>query len=110
MSSLSFTLDGAPVEVSDISPNTTVGDWLRSIGKTGTKQGCSEGDCGACTIVVSDRDAHGKPCYRSLNSCIALLPMIAGREVLTVEGLDGHPVQDAMVRNHGSQCGYCTPG
>ena len=73
------------------------------------------GDCGACTVAIVERDAAGKPTYRGVNSCIALLPMFAGREVVTVEGLAGkggelHAVQSAMVDNYGSQCGYCTPG
>jgi xanthine dehydrogenase molybdopterin binding subunit/xanthine dehydrogenase small subunit len=93
--------------------------WLRSIGMTGTKEGCAEGDCGACTVAVVERDVHGRATYRAINACIALLPSMAGREVWTVEGLSGddapplerlHPVQRAMVEHYGSQCGYCTPG
>ncbi|MFZ5494781.1 MAG: xanthine dehydrogenase molybdopterin binding subunit [Verrucomicrobiota bacterium] len=113
-SSFEFTLNGAPVRIEGLSPTTTLLDWLRTTGRTGSKQGCAEGDCGACTVALVDRDADGRPTYRAINSCIALLPMFAGREVVTVEGLaDGpklHPVQQSMVRNYGSQCGYCTPG
>ena len=109
-----FTLNGERVEVRDVSPNTTLLDWLRANGRVGSKCGCAEGDCGACTVAVLDADAHGKPTWRAINSCIALLPMFAGRELLTVEGLarDGelHPVQACMVKHGGSQCGYCTPG
>src|SRR2546423_11046452 len=113
--SFEFLLNGESVRVTDAAPNATLADWLRSRGFTGTKQGCSEGDCGACTVNLVERDAHGRACFRAINSCIALLPMVAGRELLTVEGLDvmspgGHPVQEAMVENYGSQCGYCTPG
>jgi len=107
---LSFTLNGQDVRVAGVSPNTTLADYLRSIGFTGTKQGCSEGDCGACTVALVERDAHGRPTFRAVNSCIALLPMVAGRELVTVEGLDEHPVPAAMVDHYGSQCGYCTPG
>ncbi len=97
--------------------------WLRSKGLTGTKEGCAEGDCGACTVAVVERDAAGRPTFRAINACLALLPSLAGREVWTAEGLakappgghlphleDLHPVQRAMVENYGSQCGYCTPG
>ncbi len=87
--------------------------WLRSEGLTGTKEGCAEGDCGACTVAVVERDVNGKPTYRAINACIALVPSFAGREIVTVEGLAPgklHPVQRAMVEHYGSQCGYCTPG
>ena len=108
--SFEFTLNGERVRVAGASPNTTLADHLRSIGFTGTKQGCAEGDCGACTVALVERDVRGNACLRAVNSCIALLPMVAGREVVTVEGVEPHPVQDAMVESYGSQCGYCTPG
>src|SRR5690606_21456836 len=115
MDAITFTLDGERVVISDHSPTTTALEWLRQHKrKTGTKEGCAEGDCGACTVAVLDFDAVGGPAWRSVNSCLVLLPMLHGRTVVTVEGLkDGaalHPVQDAMVRHLGSQCGYCTPG
>ena len=110
-----FTLNGSTIEVEGVSPTTTLLDFLRRSGLTGSKQGCAEGDCGACTVALVDRDHEGRPAYRAVNSCIALLPMFAGREVLTVEGLakaggELHPVQSVMVNHYGSQCGYCTPG
>ena len=113
--SFSFSLNGERVEVCGLSTHTTLLDWLRRSGRTGTKCGCNEGDCGACTVALLDLDKDGRPAWRAVNSCIALLPMFAGREVMTVEGVAGadgtlHPVQDAMVKHHGSQCGYCTPG
>jgi xanthine dehydrogenase molybdopterin binding subunit/xanthine dehydrogenase small subunit len=109
-----ITINGKSVQVADEAPTTTLLNFLRSRGYTGGKEGCAEGDCGACTVALVDRDASGKPCYRAFNSCIALLPMFAGREIVTVEGLAAgkrlHPVQAHMVEQYGSQCGYCTPG
>jgi xanthine dehydrogenase iron-sulfur cluster and FAD-binding subunit A len=113
MAQISFRLNGEAVTVSDCSTHTTVLSWLRHSGRTGTKEGCAEGDCGACTVVVRDESPNG-PVYRSINSCIALLVAMHGKELLTVEGLAQagilHPVQEAMVACSGSQCGYCTPG
>jgi xanthine dehydrogenase small subunit len=112
-SGLSFVLNGKVVNVTDVSTNLTVSQFLRRTGRTGTKEGCAEGDCGACTVAFVDRDGHGKTVYRSFNSCITLLPMVDGRELVTVEGIGQetlHPVQQAMVDRYGSQCGYCTPG
>lgn len=95
-------------------PELMLLDWLRKSNLTGSKLGCGEGDCGACTVAMVDRDASGKPVYRSINSCIAPVSTMAGRDIITVEGLaDGdklHPVQEAMVACLGSQCGFCTPG
>ncbi|MHA7632726.1 xanthine dehydrogenase molybdopterin binding subunit [Corallococcus sp. M7] len=109
-----FRLNGQTVQVDDASPNTTLLDYLRARGLTGTKQGCAEGDCGACTVAMVDRDVSGQKTLRAFNSCIALLPMVAGRELVTVEGVGSraapHPVQQAMVKHYGSQCGFCTPG
>src|SRR5262245_43490515 len=113
-SSFKIVLNGDTVAVDGVSVNTTLLQWLRSTGRTGTKEGCAEGDCGACTVVLVDVDAHGRRTYRAVNSCIMLLPMVAGREIVTVEGIATshglHPIQNAMVRRYGSQCGYCTPG
>ncbi len=108
--SISFRLNGEDVTV-DAPPTRTLLDWLRDErGLTGTKEGCNEGDCGACTVAVTD--AHGT---RALNACILFLPQLHGKAVRTVEGIAGpegqfHPVQEAMVDLHGSQCGFCTPG
>ena len=115
--SFDLIVNGRVVTAHGVGTNTTLLDWLRSTGLTGSKQGCAEGDCGACSVALVDRDATGKPTYRAFNSCIALLPMFAGREIVTVEGLAKgtgsaglHPVQAKMVEQYGSQCGYCTPG
>lgn len=108
---VSFLLNGKPVTLTDPSATTTLLDWLREERHlTGTKEGCNEGDCGACTVMVSDASGH-----RPLNACILFLPQLEGKHVTTVEGLaaqDGtlHPVQQAMIDQHGSQCGFCTPG
>ncbi len=110
-SGIAFLLNGAPVCVRDEPPTRTLLDWLReSRGLCGTKEGCNEGDCGACTVMVTD--ATGS---KALNACILMLPQLQGKAVRTVEGISGpagqmHPVQDAMVAHHGSQCGFCTPG
>ncbi len=111
MTGISFVLNGTPVDVTGQPPTRTLLDWLREDrGLKGTKEGCNEGDCGACTVMVSD--ARGT---RAVNACILFLPQLHGKVVHTVEGLaaaDGtlHPVQAAMVTEHGSQCGFCTPG
>ncbi|HUR60192.1 MAG TPA: FAD binding domain-containing protein, partial [Opitutaceae bacterium] len=112
--SFELTLNGERMLVEGVAPTMTLLDWLRRTGRTGSKCGCAEGDCGACTVALVERDAEGKPAYRALNSCIALVPMFAGREIISVEGVAKggglHPVQSCMVEHYGSQCGYCTPG
>ncbi len=109
-----FTLNGRPVAVDQAAPTTTLLDWLRASGHTGTKEGCAEGDCGACCVAVRDEGAPGGARWRAENSCLVLLPQLEGRTLVTVEGLataEGlHPAQQAMVDTLGSQCGYCTPG
>lgn len=111
---IEITVNDRPMRVEDLSPNLSLLEFLRRNGLTGSKQGCGEGDCGACTVILLDRDHNGRPAYRAVNSCIALLPAFAGRRIWTVEGFaangGAHPVQEAMVRHYGSQCGYCTPG
>jgi xanthine dehydrogenase small subunit len=110
-----FILDGQTIEAGDVGPSTTLLQYLRdSLGRTGTKEGCAEGDCGACTVVVGELAGDGIA-YRAVNSCIRFLPTLDGKEVVTTESLRApggalHPVQQAMVDCHGSQCGFCTPG
>ncbi|MFK7985515.1 MAG: xanthine dehydrogenase small subunit [Sandaracinaceae bacterium] len=109
---VSFTLNGRRVEA-DCDPNTTLLGWLRERGMTGSKEGCAEGECGACAVVLVRRDDDGKARLVPVNSCLFLLASAADQEIVTVEGVANgalHPVQDAMVRLGGSQCGYCTPG
>lgn len=111
MTEVAFTLNGTPVRLDGVAPTRTLLDWLREErGLCGTKEGCNEGDCGACTVMVTD--AGGA---RALNACILFLPQVHGKAVRTVEGIAGpngalHPVQAAMIDHHGSQCGFCTPG
>jgi xanthine dehydrogenase small subunit len=113
---ISFILDGMLHEVEGVDPNTTVLEWLRgAANRRGTKEGCAEGDCGACTVVVAEPDPQGGLSCRAVNACIQPLGTLDGRELVTVESLaaeDGplHPAQQAMVDCHGSQCGFCTPG
>ena len=112
---IEFLLNGETVCVEGEPATQTLLNWLReNRGLTGTKEGCNEGDCGACTIMVASLD-NGEPTYRALNACILFLAQVHGKALRTVEGLksdDGqmHPVQTAMVDHHGSQCGFCTPG
>jgi xanthine dehydrogenase small subunit len=113
-SAIEFRLNGRSVRVEDVSPNTTLLEYLRARGLTGAKEGCAEGDCGACSVAIIERDSQGRPCYRAINSCLVPLCLMAGREIVSVEGVAGngklHPVQEKLVEGHGSQCGYCTPG
>jgi len=110
-----YLLDGQAREVAGVDPTRTVLEHLRGdLRRTGTKEGCAEGDCGACTVVVGELAAEGGVAWRAVNCCIQFLPMIDGKALVTVESLGSggvpHAVQRAMVEHHGSQCGYCTPG
>ncbi|HEY8361140.1 MAG TPA: xanthine dehydrogenase small subunit [Ramlibacter sp.] len=112
---LRFIRRGELVSVPGVPPDRTLLEVLREdLGCTGTKEGCGEGDCGACTVVLAE-PVDGKLAYRAINSCIRLAHSIDGMALWTVEDLaagDGtlHPAQEAMVQCHGSQCGFCTPG
>ncbi len=111
---ISFIFRGARVDLAGFSPHATLLDWLRlNAHATGTKEGCGEGDCGACTVVLA-RASDGRLDQRPVNACILLMGQVDGAEILTIEDLaEGHAlhrVQQAMVDHHGSQCGFCTPG
>ena len=106
---------GEVVEVAGLPPTTTVLQYLREHAAcTGTKEGCAEGDCGACTVIQGELDAGGLLQLRNVNACTQFLPTLDGRALLTVEDLGGperlSPAQQALVDCHGSQCGFCTPG
>jgi xanthine dehydrogenase small subunit len=111
-----FLLGDEERTLRSVPPTLTVLEYLRRHARrSGTKEGCAEGDCGACTVVLAEPDGAGGLHYRSVNACIQFVPMLHGRQLITVEDLrraDGslHPVQQVMVDKHGSQCGFCTPG
>jgi xanthine dehydrogenase small subunit len=106
-----FLLDGEMIEADDPDPTGTVLDYIRyTLRRTGTKEGCAEGDCGACTVLLGEL-VGDMVAWRAVNACILFLPMLDGKALRTVESLGGtHPVQREMVERHGSQCGFCTPG
>ena len=115
-SELRFILNGQDVALRDVAPDHTLLDWLRlSRLLTGTKEGCAEGDCGACTVLVGRLTPAGGLVYEGVNACIRFMGSLDGCHVVTVEHVAArnghlHPVQQAMVDYHGSQCGFCTPG
>jgi xanthine dehydrogenase small subunit len=114
-SSVKFLLNDKLIEIKNPDPNQTLLNYIRTeLKKTGTKEGCSEGGCGACTIVLGEL-VDNKIVYKAINSCISFVPSLNGKQLIIVEDLVSengklHPVQDAMVKFHGSQCGFCTPG
>ncbi len=120
MNVLRFLLNGTLIELDAVDPHTTVLDFVREDRRlTGTKEGCAEGDCGACTVVIGQlsKDSVGRDrvALAPMNACIRLLPTLDGKAVFTVESLKAasgtlHPTQQAMVDCHASQCGFCTPG
>jgi xanthine dehydrogenase small subunit len=111
-----FVLNGKDVEIEDADPQATLLAWLRGQGLTGSKEGCAEGECGACAVAVLREEPEGTGSrYEPINACLVPLAAVSGRSVVTVEGVarksgELHPVQKGMVARGGSQCGYCTPG
>ena len=112
---IQFIYNNRIYKIKNPDPNQTILDFIRTdLKKTGTKEGCAEGGCGACTIVLGEL-RNKKLVYKSINSCISFLPIINGKHLILIENLSMggnklHPVQEAMVKFHGSQCGFCTPG
>ncbi len=110
----SFTVNGVLRRFGTASAHTTALGWLRDNGLTGSKEGCAEGECGACAIMVAESDREGGTRWTAVNSCLVPMAALDGQEIVTVEGLSTgntlHPVQEAMAAAGGSQCGYCTPG
>ncbi|TPX17122.1 uncharacterized protein E0L32_003240 [Thyridium curvatum] len=112
---LRFYLNGTRVVLDEIDPEVTLLEYLRGIGLTGTKLGCGEGGCGACTVVVSQYNPTTKKIYHaSVNACLAPLASVDGKHVITIEGIGNvkkpHPAQERVAKSNGSQCGFCTPG
>ncbi|KAI9866691.1 MAG: hypothetical protein M1830_005924, partial [Pleopsidium flavum] len=112
---LRFYLNGTKVVLDSIDPEVTLLEYLRGIGLTGTKLGCAEGGCGACTVVVSQLNPTTRKVYHaSVNACLAPLVSVDGKHVITVEGIGNvkkpHPAQERIAMGNGSQCGFCTPG
>jgi xanthine dehydrogenase small subunit len=111
-----FLLNDDEIALEEINPNISLLEYLREeVYLTGTKEGCASGDCGACTVVTSKLDDDNASLqYESINACIVPLGSLHGRQIITVEHLQHleslHNCQRAMAVNHGSQCGFCTPG
>ena len=114
MENPNLTVNGQRRQLGLVPAHTTTLDWLRNNGLTGSKEGCAEGECGACAILVAQPDNDGGTTWVSVNSCLVPIAALDGQEVVTSEGLGSaehlHPVQRELALAGGSQCGYCTPG
>ncbi len=114
MQTLKLLVNGQQMHAPEVLPHTTLLNWLRDEGLTGCKEGCAEGECGACAVLVARPTENGGTRLESVNACLVLMGTLEGQEVVTAEGLGQvgalHPVQHEMAVRGGSQCGYCTPG
>ena len=114
MQTLKLLVNGKPMHAPEVLPHTTLLNWLRDEGLTGCKEGCAEGECGACAVLVARPTEDGGTRLESVNACLVLMGTLEGQEVVTAEGIGQvgalHPVQHEMAVRGGSQCGYCTPG
>jgi xanthine dehydrogenase small subunit len=114
MSITTLVVNGKPHHIAPLEPHTTLLHWLRESGLTGCKEGCAEGECGACAVLLCKPSPDGGSRLTSVNACLLSVAALHNQEVVTAEGLGSpqalHPVQEVMVRFGGSQCGYCTPG
>jgi xanthine dehydrogenase small subunit len=120
MSDIRVTVNGRTRSCDGLGPHTRLLDWLRGEGLTGAKEGCAEGECGACAVLVARPDGEGRSRWTAVNACLPPAVAFDGQEVVTAEGLGSapgagapaalHPVQQEMAFRGGSQCGYCTPG
>ena len=113
-STIQFLFNNKIIKIKNPDPNKTILNYVRNdLKKTGTKEGCAEGGCGACTIVLGELNKN-KIVYKAINACISFLPILNGKQLILIEDLSNgnslHPVQEAMIKFHGSQCGFCTPG
>lgn len=114
MDHLDLTVNGRRRPMTSATAHTTALDWLRNNGLTGCKEGCAEGECGACAVLIAQSDGDGGTAWTSVNACLVPVAALDGQEIITSEGFgsakDLHPVQEKMASAGGSQCGYCTPG
>ncbi|HEX6955618.1 MAG TPA: 2Fe-2S iron-sulfur cluster-binding protein, partial [Agromyces sp.] len=114
MQHIVVTVNGIEHADGEVAAHTTTLDWLRAKGFTGAKEGCAEGECGACSVLVAAPADDGGTAWTAVNSCLVPIAALDGQEVVTAEGLGTpealHPVQAALAADGGSQCGYCTPG
>src|SRR5687768_478331 len=114
MDHIGVTVNGQARPLRGVSAHTTALDWLRDTGLTGSKEGCAEGECGACAMLLATSDGDGGTVWTAVNACLVPAAALDGQEVVTAEGLGSpeamHPVQAGLAEAGGSQCGYCTPG